>query len=95
VRAAFHRIWLVLTQLARLGVLCFFSIRASLRMCEYSVTDQQLFQPTYAIIGATTELLRCRLTLKNFAWNEHWLMFVPYGMLKEVPNVHAAVFPAR
>jgi hypothetical protein len=33
---------------------------------------------------AVTELLHCRLTLKNFAWNEHWLMFLTNGFLKEV-----------
>lgn len=35
------------------------------------------------------ELMKCRLTLKNFAWNQHWLMFVPYGVLKEVWRTNA------
>ena len=34
--------------------------------------------------------MKCRLTLKNFAWNQHWLMFVPYGVLKEVGGAPAA-----
>lgn len=32
---------------------------------------------------AVTELLQCRFTMKNFAWNEHWTMFLSYGLLKE------------
>lgn len=56
------------------------------------MTEQSRFQPTYSILGATTELIRCRLTMKNFAWNEHWLMFIPYGVLKEV---RAAIFSLR
>ena len=30
---------------------------------------------------AMTELLQCRLTIKNFAWNQHWVMFISYGFL--------------
>jgi len=33
---------------------------------------------------AITELLQCRFTMKNFAWNEHWVMFISYGLLREV-----------
>ena len=55
-----------------------------MRMCEYSILDPAKYNETYSVISATTELSRCRLTLKNFAWNDHWLMFIPYGILKEV-----------
>jgi hypothetical protein len=52
-------------------------------MCEYVVTDHLRYQGYPSSLGATTELMRCRFTLKNFAWNEHWLMFLPYGVGKE------------
>ncbi len=94
----------IVTQLRRLGLICFFTIKASVTMCDYVTTDKPRYNPEATIMEAcdcvlqrdaltadacdsgqgVTELLQCRLTLKNFAWNEHWLMFIPYGVLKEV-----------
>ena len=42
-------------------------------------------------LQAVTELLQCRLTMKNFAWNQHWSMFLSYGLLREVrPRARAS-----
>jgi len=86
----------------RLCLVVFFTIKASVAMCEYVVTDKPRYNADPSIMevracrvaGActladsalqgVTELLQCRLTIKNFAWNQHWLMFIPYGVLKEV-----------
>ena len=54
-----------------------------MRMCEYVITNQPLYESNPSILGAISELMLCRITLKNFAWNEHWLMFLPYGVGKE------------
>ena len=54
-----------------------------MRMCEYSIVDPAKYNETYSIVTATTELMRCRIALKDFAWNDHWLMFIPYGIVKE------------
>ena len=85
--------------------MCFWTIRASVKMCDYVVNDKPRYNPDVSImevraahvhgggvrssadswsVQAVTELLQCRLTMKNFAWNEHWSMFLSYGLLREV-----------
>jgi len=52
----------------------------------------RLFAHLITLSQGIVELMKCRLTLKNFAWNQHWLMFVPYGLLKEVRGMSGLGF---
>ena len=100
----------------RLSLVCFWTIRASVTMCDYVVSDKPRYNADVSImevrathapctgrccadaapLQAVTELLQCRLTMKNFAWNQHWSMFLSYGLLREVrPGARALASPRQ